>query len=378
MIAVVADDLTGAVEIAGIGLRYGLKVEIVTTIDQTTTAGLLVVATDTRSMGEADAVKTMADITDRLKKLNPEFLFKKVDSVLRGHVIAELHSHLKQFGLDKALLAPANAALNRKIINGQYYIDGLPIYLSSFANDPDFAITGAEIHTMLRCDKNDIAIKTADDILPAKGITIACCETETDLKKWVAKTDKETLLAGGSGFFAAILESLGHLPQLIDQKNPLQNRVLFVSGTTFDKSRQAIKQQKNAGGPVSYMPQGIVSSTHPSENLFDNWADEVTTLLKLHNKAIIAIDEIAIGAINLQQKKAILVEKVFKRITIKELLIEGGATASAIIKQLNLTNFVPVEEFSTGVVRLRAVGREDLFLTLKPGSYTWPPQVWDK
>nr|WP_294794316.1 four-carbon acid sugar kinase family protein [uncultured Mucilaginibacter sp.] len=378
MIAVVADDLTGAVEIAGIGLRYGLKVEIVTTIDQTTTAGLLVVATDTRSMGEADAVKTMADITDRLKKLNPEFLFKKVDSVLRGHVIAELRSHLKQLGLDKALLAPTNPALNRKIIKGKYYIDGLPIHLSSFANDPDFSITGAEIHTMLRCDKNDIAVKTTEDVLPAKGITIACCETETDLKKWAAKTDKETLLAGGSGFFAAILESLEHLPQLIDHTSPIQKPILFVSGTTFDKSMQAIKHLKNAGGAVSYMPQRIVSSATPSENLFDNWADEVITLLKLHNNAVIAVAEIAIGAINLREKTAILVEKVFKRIEVKELLIEGGATASAIIKQLNLTQFTPVQEFSTGVVRMKAILRDDLFLTLKPGSYSWPSQVWDK
>lgn len=378
MITVVADDLTGAVEIAGIGLRYGLKVEIVTSIAPGTNTELLVVATNTRSMPEEEAATTMADITNQLKRLTPEFLFKKVDSVLRGHVLAELRSHLQQLGLQKALLVPANPALNRKIINGQYYVDGRPIHLSSFANDPDFGINGADIHTLLRCDKNTIVIKTTDESLPATGITVAECATETDLKKWAAKADGQTLFAGGSGFFAAMMESIGYLPQSYKQSYQLQKPALFVSGTTFDKSRQLIKKLKEAGGPVSYMPDAIVISAYPAKNLFDEWADEVTALLKLHNKAVIALDDIIVNAANLRQKKAILVEQVFKKIAVKELLIEGGATASAIIKQLNLTRFTPVHEFSTGVVRMEATQHIGLSLTLKPGSYTWPAQVWIK
>lgn len=378
MIAVVADDLTGAVEIAGIGLRYSLKVEIVTTLDQTTTADLLVVATDTRSMSEYEAADTMANITDRLKKLNPEFFFKKVDSVLRGHVIAELRAHLKQLGLYKALLIPANPALKRTIINSQYYIKGLPIHLSDFAADPDFPVTRSEIYSLLRCQNNEIAVKAVDDHLPATGITVGECINANDLKKWAQKADRQTLLAGGSGFFAALLESVGFLPRTNDTFAILEKPTLLVSGTTFDESKEFIRNIKNIGGPVSYMPQDIVDLENPGENLFDNWADEITTLLSTESTAVIAIADIAKIAINLREKTATVVEKVLKKIAVKDLMIEGGATASAIIKQLNLTNFVPVEEFSTGVVRMRAVGREGLFLTLKPGSYTWPVLVWDK
>ncbi len=126
------------------------------------------------------------------------------------------------------------------------------------------------------------------------------------------------------------------------------------------------------------MPTEIVNLTEPTESLYDNWADEVTALLYRYNKAVIAVDDIVTDAVNLRQKKALLVEKVLKKIAVKELLIEGGATASAVIKQLNLTCFTPVQEFSTGVVRMKATQHNDLFLTLKPGSYTWPAQVWDK
>jgi len=378
MIAVIADDLTGAVEIAGIGLRYGLRVEIVTALSRSSSADLLVVATDTRSMPEQEAVTRMTDITSKLKALNPEFLFKKTDSVLRGHVLAELNAHINVMLLKKTLLVPANPALKRTIADGQYYIKGLPIHLSNFATDPDFPVTRSEIHYLLRCQKNEIAVKAPDDNLPATGITVGECASATDIKKWAQKADRQTLLAGGSGFFAALLESVGFLPKASDKFAILEKPTLLVSGTTFDESREFIRNIKNIGGPVSYMPQDIVEVENPGENLFDNWADEVTTLLSTERTAVIAIADIANAAVNLREKTATVVERVLKKIAVKDLMIEGGATASAIIKQLNLTHFVPIDEFSTGVVRMKATQCDDLFLTLKPGSYTWPAQVWDK
>ena len=378
MIAVIADDLTGAVEIAGIGLRYGLRVDIVSTLDQSCDADLLVIATDTRSMPEQKAVETMAAITAKIKTFNPQFLFKKVDSVLRGHVLAELNVHLKELGLAKALLIPANPALGRTLTNGQYFVNGQPIHQTSFANDPDFAITGADVPTLLRCDKNAITIQTVNGTLSQTGITVGECVTENDLKQWANKVDNQTLLAGGSSFFAAILGASGYTEQAKQHIYPFEKPALFISGTTYDKSRQLISQLKADGGPVSYMPKDIIALANPTENLYDQWADEVVALLNRHNKAIVAIDEnTANAAGNLRQKQALLVEKVLKKITVKELLIEGGATASAIIKQLNLDSFTPVQEFSTGVIRMRSAQKDGLFLTMKPGSYNWPAQVWD-
>ena len=41
MIIVIADDFTGAAELAGIGLRYGLRVKILTDLDQLVNAELV-------------------------------------------------------------------------------------------------------------------------------------------------------------------------------------------------------------------------------------------------------------------------------------------------------------------------------------------------
>lgn len=381
MITVIADDLTGAAELGGIGLRYGLTVEITTSVNTSKKSDLLIIAADTRSMTEAQAIIEMSVITISLNKTRPDLIFKKVDSVLRGHVIAELNVHMEQFGFKKALLVPANPALGRTLTNGNYFIHGQPIHLTGFSNDPDFAINSSSVLSMLRIKQGEAHIRTSQDELPQSGLTIGECTTNEDLEEWVKKIDNTTLLAGGAGFFTAILEASLQRSTTTPAGNR-QAPALFVCGSTFNKSKQIVERVNNYGGPVSYMPNNIVKAVNPAEHLYEKWTDEVVSLLKKHQKAIVAIHEdttknLTLLPGSLREKQAVMVKKVFQKTNITELLIEGGATAAAIIKQLNINRLFPVKELSPGVIRMRAGDTDDLFLTLKPGSYDWPAGTWD-
>jgi len=55
MIAVIADDFTGAAELGGLGLRYGMSVEIETEVTNDCKVDLLIIATDTRSVSKKQA-----------------------------------------------------------------------------------------------------------------------------------------------------------------------------------------------------------------------------------------------------------------------------------------------------------------------------------
>ena len=93
MVFVLADDFSGAAEIGGIGHRYGLRTEIQLKLDIDSRADLVVLDTDTRSLTEDEATKKIFDIATALKKWNRPFhLFKKIDSVMRGHLIPELNA----------------------------------------------------------------------------------------------------------------------------------------------------------------------------------------------------------------------------------------------------------------------------------------------
>ena len=96
MIAVIADDFTGAAEIGGIGLRYGLNVVIETEDIQSHNADLLIIATDTRSLSAKEASEHIFQITKELQKLKPQFIFKKIDSALRGNIAEELLAEIRK------------------------------------------------------------------------------------------------------------------------------------------------------------------------------------------------------------------------------------------------------------------------------------------
>ena len=146
MVFVLADDFSGAAEIGGIGHRYGLRTEIQLSLDLNTTADLVVLDTGTRSLNEGEAIKKILDTGIALNQWNKPFhLFKKIDSVMRGHLIPELNALQDCFAFNRILLMPANPGRDRKIIDGEYLINGVRLHETVFARDPDFPVTSSKI-----------------------------------------------------------------------------------------------------------------------------------------------------------------------------------------------------------------------------------------
>ena len=104
MIAVLADDFTGAAELAGISLVYFNKVQVgMQYVPEKSDAEVLIICSDSRSVPEKEAVQITAAILEKILPFHPFFIYKKTDSVLRGHVIAELKIQMEQSKLSKAL-----------------------------------------------------------------------------------------------------------------------------------------------------------------------------------------------------------------------------------------------------------------------------------
>jgi len=67
---------------------------------------------------------------------------------------------------------------------------------------------------------------------------------------------------------------------------------------------------------------------------------------------------------------------VLTQTSIDELFIEGGATASTIVRRLKWRRFSLCAELAPGVIRMHAKEKQNLSLTIKPGSYHWPKKIW--
>jgi len=127
MILVIADDLSGAAELAGIAARHGLPSEVQTRLDLSSRASLIAVDTQTRSLNPDQASERVFGIFERAKALNPDWVFKKTDSVLRGNIASELQALAKAASKHRVIFIPANPSKNRVIVDGEYQVEGLPI-----------------------------------------------------------------------------------------------------------------------------------------------------------------------------------------------------------------------------------------------------------
>ncbi|HWB94270.1 MAG TPA: four-carbon acid sugar kinase family protein [Puia sp.] len=377
MIAVIADDLTGAAELGGIGLRHGLRTEVRMRVGGGLVPGgsgagdgpdLLVIAGDSRSKSEAAAVEEMSTITRQIQELQPEWIFKKTDSVLRGHVMAELRVHLDILQLPSALLVPANPALGRTIRAGHYYLNGRPIHHSAFSIDPEFPILSPDVQDMLHTRSRPVELRRVEEELPERGIVVGEVQDANDLRVWARRLRPGMLAAGAAGFFSALLDR--NFPMMAQEAingHVFGSPLLFVSGSTFDRSRNAIARQRESGGPVSYIP------VQPG----GSWQELVAGMLQKRGKAIVAIDP-AIhdrSAVELRTMMATAVSGIIKQARPAEIIIEGGATAYAIFEATGWQTFVPEQELAPGLIRMRVGEAPGLFVTVKPGSYPWPDTI---
>ena len=381
MIAVISDDFTGAAEIGGIGIRNGFTVTIDTSVKTNYDCDILVIATNTRSLSKTEAQKEIKKVTEDLLKLHPDFIYKKTDSLLRGKVADELEVQLAVSGKKKALLIPANPSLNRTIVDGVYYINEVPLMQSHFCEDEFKKGMTSNVLDMIGKDykAQSFSISLGQDI-PDEGFIIGDTPTNEDLMEWAKIVDETMLPAGGAGFFNAILKKIKKKDNPENNDFTFGEKALYVCGSNYAPSREVVKKVKEAGGSVLYMPKTILCEQNPEE-IIQHWSQEIIDEIKRKDKVIIAVENLECKEIDsipdrIRETFALVVKKVLEKTSLDELLIEGGATAYAIIEHLEYKKFYPTQELAQGVIRMKIEQKKEMYLTLKPGSYRWTESIW--
>lgn len=380
MIVVIADDFTGAAEIGGTGIRHGLRVVIQTRTDELQHADLLVIVAHTRSLSEQEACERIQQISSELKVLEPDFIYKKIDSALRGHVLGEIKCQMEVLDLDQALLIAGNPSLGRVIRDGKYFIHEAPLAETGFANDAHFPATSSDIMQVLDPNGNyDLVNLKPGNNLPEKGIIAGDVGNVDDLIRWAMGAPKSlTLYAGASGFFDALLCVMDF--KLVSQKAPFPfgNRILFVEGTSFPKDDDFQQKLKQQGVYFSNMPEEVYWNNDPEGKYLAQWSDEIVSIFHSQN-VYIATRHSGNTEKGLSERLCkhigALVWDVAAKVEMDELLIEGGDTAATVLELLKIRKLKPVHEYLTGVIRMEVIGNRNFYVTTKPGSYKWTEEI---
>lgn len=385
MIIVIADDFTGAAEMGGIALRFGLKVEVQTSFRlPSPVPDVLVLDTNTRSGSAENAVGIIKQTMKELDDDPVELIYKKTDSVFRGHIREELETILSCIPGKSILLAPANPTSGRTIKDGRYYINGTLLHQSVFADDPESPVHTSDVLAMLgHTDIDSIQVlKNGKDV--ARGsIAVGEADTMSQLRDWAKKINNEIIPAGAADFFYAILKERGFDELKVpDQEEPkCAGRALFVCGSSLSKAAVILEGLRHENTTVVEMPCKFLSDSDLQSFCDDRWIEETVRSFDSYRNVIIVVgDEIPKGHAILGQIPpclAKITDEVVHRIPITDLCIEGGSTASAVVRKLGWNRFIPIQELAPGVVRMEVGNEKKQYITVKPGSYTWPDTIWD-
>ncbi len=380
---VIADDITGAAEIAGIAFSAGHEVQFVCGSGQCSVGSTVtVVATDMRSMTEQEALadlhRIVTDLLSNEKDGMRQLVFLKTDSALRGYVVRPIEVLMKSFGFQRAVYLPANPSKGRIIRNGVYYIGNKPIHETDFSFDPEFPAT-----TSVLAER----FPTASTM----GIIMPDAYSTDDVSRICSLyNDGATLFAGAADLFTALVEGgkwkVGGGRRNVEsgKRNAVDDddSVIIVCGSTQSQtlppfltphaSHPSFLQFFHSSffqsfpPPISPMPLAL----YDGGTDIDLWD---TDAYAEHHSIVLTIPhrhrtgkEVAVHL------RTVVAKKVKSLLAIHRpghIVIEGGATAWAIIQVVGWTHFTVVRQVAPGVVTLQA--DDTTLVTLKPGSYPW-------
>ncbi|MBK0123246.1 four-carbon acid sugar kinase family protein [Pantoea sp. S61] len=228
-VLVIADDFTGAND-AGSGLaRAGAKVHVLfdsRTPHDANSADVLVISTDSRAVSASEAAhRTTLALQQHQAIAQDGWLFKKIDSTLRGNPGAEIEAALHASGKTLALVVPAVPKLGRTTREGEVWINMQRLTDTEFASDPKTPVTSSHVLTRLHM-QSDLAGETLDlatvrsgklaQVLASKqGLVVLDAEQDADIALIVAAAaslSTRPLLAGASGLGDALGEYLAARP----------------------------------------------------------------------------------------------------------------------------------------------------------------------
>jgi uncharacterized protein YgbK (DUF1537 family) len=375
-VAIIADDLTGTLDVAGPFAAHGHAAWAVVNpraCTRETFAGAEVVSVNSasRHLPAAAAAGVVRDAIERLCPPQAEILIKKIDSTLRGNVVAETMAALAASGRPNAVLAPAFPGQGRTVVRGMVHVAGVPLAQTGFARDALSPPPLEPLHRVFRGAAPDAHVENVAPAGPfvlarrgeAARVFVVDSLTDADLLSTVralARGLRDCVLVGSAGIASAVAQvclARGSAPE----RPRVSGQVLIAVGSRAEQSAaQVAVLQRQPGVALLDAPNGRLADVA--------WmrSDAPTLLLRATPGAGGKegdADEVA----------ALLAQTVVRMLRsrpIAALLATGGDTALAILDALARPALQVMGDLLPGIpyCRLDLDGRT-LWLLTKAGGF---------
>lgn len=364
----IADDLSGAAEIGGCALLNGFSAEVLLDSWQPSSCDVVIIDTNTRSDGEETVVGKLQTVLGELSEVKCD-IYKKVDSVLRGSVALELRTMMECARYSHCLLVNANPRRQRVVLAGKLMVEGRPLDETDFAEDPEHPCRTSDVRQLLGDYESEIV--SPGELSRKPCVSIGNAGSSDDLllhaKTWYSNR-AHLLPCGGAEFFEAWLQVSDQYPskRVRDEKRS----VLLADSHFHDGFKKRLIVSGSAlAQPTNFpcIPSTILQGEAAKQ------LEQLTTLLNTHGTLAMRASEWTNHQPEDRLNQFLNTAKFFiHELMLESVWIEGGHTASMLLRRLGCTRLKVTSVLAEGVVELTTNSASFPRFVIKPGSYSWP------
>ena len=370
---VIADDFTGAldtgVQFSKQGIQTLVSTETVVQYDALPQEiEVLVLNTESRHLTFEQAYEKTKKILEDAKVSQIPFIYKKVDSALRGNISAELKAILDTSEQAPVPFLPAYPEMNRVVIDGHLYIEDVLVSESVFAKDPYEPVTESNVMRRLQSEAGIESVLVKEQDLPKKGVVIFDAQTDDMLLTHAKRLADENLLGvtvGCAGFAKILAQQL--FPDGKEVACKLQKPVIVVCGSVNPITKKQIEYVEKEYPRISLTAQQLLDPTYWEASAGQNEIKEYLQLMETQPLVIFETysDQTTAEIVTYSEEKALSADvcrfrigeslgKLTKALWSKHqentFLFTGGDTLFQAMTVLGVTGIKPLTEIKPGVV----------------------------
>ena len=394
IVGIIADDLTGANDTA---LQFHLKgantqILLSDEIEPLNIKGTQTwaISTESRNVDPQTAYERVVRAANMLKeKINPDYVYKKIDSTVRGNIAVEVLGLMHVLEYDAAIVLPAFPAEIRTTVGGYHLLKGVPIGRTEIARDPHSPILESHVPTLLRSQLDDkqkdlvgvidlktvmngagpVLIKINELIKEGKKLIVADSTSITDIEQiaLAIKKCEKKLLPAGTAAGAQVLGKIW-LAGIERARTPLKLEKLpkfIVSGTATQITAEQIAKLESSDDfdNINFI---ALDTKNIINGVSDELVERILTNLRcgvavvVHTSHLIAnFDGFSDDSFNAELTKeklssmitdylAVLAEKILSQINVI-LITLGGETSYKCCKAIKANELKLIDEAAPAI-----------------------------
>jgi uncharacterized protein YgbK (DUF1537 family) len=399
----VADDFSGASDAASFFVKERIKTLLFNGIPKEDIKDsdeyiAVVIALKTRTQETSQAVSDTLEAFDWLKKNGANQLFVKYcstfDSTRKGNIGPIIDSVLEKYNIKYTILCPALPVNGRTVVNGNLYINGVPLHETHMKDHPLTPMWDSDISRLMEpqgkypCLKvnyemlersNEDILKLIEDFGHNKDHFYVIPDYVEE-KHSIKITDvfgNLQLLTGGSGLMSQLGRKYMDVVSVeaCSPSSYTTGKAIILAGSCSKATLEQIEDFKNTNGKyIRINPSALMDGSQTKDEIWEyiestnedavlvyssDSPDNVREAQKAGSQVVSDL---------LEQTTAYLAKKAVEN-GFNRIIVAGGETSGAVTKVLEYDSYLVGESIAPGVPVMIPLNNKNIRLVLKSGNF---------